>query len=140
MISICFWKESHGRTYSDELVGDNLDTDQLSDLKKIVLTDTQQPCDWVEEVSEQKLNGQVEWIRNNSAILEDGSFARSNVEILSPPGQETVDEGKKGENDKERGSNHACNLKTQPTTVGKSVESVLWLLLRLINGWDDNAT
>lgn len=131
-------------TYSDELVGNNLDTDQAANDQKIILTDTQQPSDGVEDVSKDEFNGQVPLVlrlslRPLSWLGASVRPSRSDGDVLSPPGQNTVDHGQKRENDEQGRGNHASDLQTEPSTHTESVKSVLWLLLRLIGLWDDDA-
>lgn len=122
----------------NELVSNNLDTNELADDEEIILPNTQEPCDWVEEVAEDELDGQVVWIDQVVWWLwrtETGS----NVDVLAKPGENAVNHGEHGENNEEGGGNHTSHLKTEPSTHSEGVEGVLWLLLRLVALRDNHA-
>ena len=122
----------------NELVGNDLDTNELADDEEIILADTEEPCDWVEEVAEDELDGQVVCVGQVVWWLW-GTDTGPDVDVLAEPGEDAVDHGEHGENDEEGGGNHTSHLKTEPSTHSEGVEGVLWLLLGLVTLWDDHA-
>lgn len=85
---------------------------------------TKQPSDRVEAVSEDGLQSQL-------GVVD--------VEVATPPGQETVDQADDSEDAKNRSNDGTGNLDTQESTVGESVQSVLSLFLGLL-GNDDTTS
>jgi hypothetical protein len=111
---------------SDELVGDDLDTDQTTDEEKILALAryTEQKSDRVEDVSEDEFQGEI--------------VLAVQVDVAAPPGEQTVDHVQQRNNAQQRRDDHTGNLETEPCTVGESVQSVCSLVLLIV--WDDNAT
>lgn len=121
----------------DELVSYDLDTNELAHDEKIILADTKEPCDWVEEVAEDELDGQVVWVDQIVWWLRR-TKAGPDVDILAEPSKDAVDHGEQGENDQEGGGDHTSHLQTEPSTHSEGVEGVLWLLLGLVALWHDH--
>lgn len=57
---------------------------------------------------------------------------------MTPPGQESIDKGNKGDDAEQRGNDGSTNLDTKPSTIGKSVKGILSLVLVIVG--DNNAT
>ena len=75
-----------GKTHSNELICNNLDTDQLRDLQQIpIALNSQQECDGVEEVAKNQLDTQQRIV---------------DVQITTPPPKKTINQTKEGENAK----------------------------------------
>ena len=75
------WQVMQGKTYSDELVGNNLDTNELGNLEKIIsrTVDTKEEGEGIEEVTEDELNSKL-W----------GTIIVGDAEVSTPPAKETV--------------------------------------------------
>ena len=124
-ISIRFLQERIKRkriTYSNELIGHNLQPNQLRDTEDIPVSwNTEQERNGVEDVSEDQLDAQG-W-----AI---------DVQVFTPPSEQSIDEAEEGENAEESSDNHTTDSETEPRTVGESVETVRWLLLVVLGNCD----
>lgn len=51
------------------------------------------------------------------------------VEVATPPPEESVRETEERENAEEGGDDHACDFDAEPGAVGEGVEGVRWLFL-----------
>lgn len=108
------------KTYGDDLLRDEPgDSEEITALAR----NTEQESNGEEEVAKDGLEREL-------GVVD--------VEVTSPPGEQTVDETNKGDDTEEGGDDAASNLETKPCTVGESVESVLSLVLVIVR--DDNTT
>ncbi|KAB8339104.1 hypothetical protein FH972_022040 [Carpinus fangiana] len=107
----------------DKFILDELDADQLSDLEQIIALagNAEEECNWVANVA------QNEGERERRVV---------DIQVATPPAKQTVDESDETDDAKECRHDHACNLETQPATVGKGVESVGSLVLVIIRNDD----
>lgn len=83
------------RSKSDELVGDDLDTNKLTDSAQILVGHTEQPSNRVQDVTKDELQGQ--------GIFDD-------EEVLAPPGEESVNETDKGDDTEQSSNDHTSDL------------------------------
>lgn len=106
-----------------ETYGDNLLGNEPGNLEQFRLFagDAEQERDREQAVTQNGLNGEF-WVVN--------------VEVSSPPGEETVDQAHSGNNAEERGDDGTGDLDTKPSTVGEGVEGVLSLVLVIIGNHD----
>ena len=74
------------RVVSNELVGDDLDSNELCDFEQLVARHTQEEGNGVHDVTEQELQSQV-----GLAVLGD-------VEIAAPPAEHAVDQTNESNN------------------------------------------
>lgn len=113
-------KETTGETYGDDLLGN-----ELGNLEDIAISrNTKQESNRVK------------------AIRQDGLESKSgivDVDVVTPPGEESIDETNGGENAEKRSNDGTTNLDTEPSTVGKSVQGVFSLVLVIV-GNDDAAS
>lgn len=98
----------------EELVDDDLGSNQLANRKEILLGDTQQPSDRIHEISENKLQ------REDRVLV----ILAHQAPVLAPPTEKAVDKSNNGNDAQKSGNDHASNLDTEPGTVGKSVKGV----------------
>ena len=110
---------------SDELVGDDLDTDKTADEEDVLALAryTEEECDGVEDVAEDELQSKV--------------VLAIEVDVASPPSQKTVNHVQERNDTQKRRNDHTGDLKTEPSTVGKCVERVRCLVLLVV--WNHNA-
>lgn len=107
------------RTYRNDL-----QPDQLRDLEQIPVTgNSKQEGDRITDIPNDQLDGQ--W-----RIVD--------IQIMAPPGQQSVAKTDEGDDTEQRRAHHACNLDTQPGTVGKGVQSVSRAVLVVVRN-DDTA-
>lgn len=106
----------------DELVGDDLDANDLTDGAEILCGHTEQPGHGVEDVSENELQGQ-------RVGIED-------LQVLAPPAEKAVDEADKGDDAQQGGRDHAGDLQAEPGAVGKGVQGVGGLVLVIVGDHD----
>jgi len=111
---------------SNELVGNDLDTDETADEEEILAftRHTEQESYWVENVAEDELQSKI------VLALES--------DVATPPGEETVDHVEEGDDTQKGGYDHPGDLETEPGTVGESVESVCGFVLIIVG--DDNSS
>ena len=111
---------------SNELVGDDLDTDETTDKEEVLAftRDTEQEGHRVEDVAEDEFQSEI--------VLS------VQVDVTAPPGEKTVDHVQKRNDTQEGGDDHTGDLETEPCAVGESVKSVGGLVLIVIG--DDNAS
>jgi hypothetical protein len=111
-------------TYRDDLLGN-----KSGDLENVavppaaigVLGNTEEEGDGIENVAKDELQSQRRFV---------------DVEVLAPPGQKTIDKTDQRDDAEKRGDNSTSDLDTEPSTVGKGVQSILGLVLVVIG--DDN--
>ncbi|KAJ8113160.1 hypothetical protein OPT61_g4655 [Boeremia exigua] len=108
----------------NKLVSDDLDTNETTDEQQVLALAryTEQERNRVKKVSENKLKGEI--------VLS------IKVDVAAPPGKKTVDQVQERNDTQECANDHTSDLKTKPSTVGESVQSVGSLVLVVI-GNDD---
>lgn len=113
-------KETAGETYGDDLLGN-----KLGNLEDIAISrNTKQESNRVKDIGQDGL---------------ESKFGVVDVDVVTPPGEKSVDETDGGENAEKRGDNGTTNLDTEPSTVGKSVQGVFSLVLVIV-GNDDTTS
>lgn len=109
--------------YLDDLVSEKAGyTNEIVTSVGTVAADTEEPGNWVENVSQDELQSKV--------------VVAVQVEVAAPPGEEGVDESDERNNAQESCDNHAGNLDTEPSTVRERVKHVGGLVLIIIRDND----
>lgn len=107
------------RNVGNELVLNDLDTNELGNVVELVTGDTEEEGNGVEDVAKDLLKGQL-----------------LNVPETGKPAEEGVDQGNEGNDTQQVGKNGTGNHNSEPGTVGKSVQGVVGSL-GLVVGDDD---
>lgn len=113
-------RRKRGDTYGDDLLGNELGNPE----EIVVSRNTKQESNRVEDVGQNGLESQGRVV---------------DVDVVTPPGKEAVDETDSSENAEQRGNDGATNLDSEPSTVGKGVQGVFSLVLVVV-GDDDTAS
>lgn len=112
-------KRQQGETYGDDLLGN-----ELGNLEDIAISrNTKQESNRVKDIRQDSLE-------SKGGVVD--------VDVVTPPGEKTVDQTNSGENAEKRGDNGTTNLDTEPSTVGKSVQGIFSLVLVIVG--NDDAT
>lgn len=112
-------KRQQGETYGDDLLGN-----ELGNLEDIAISrNTKQESNRVKDIRQDSLE-------SKGGVVD--------VDVVTPPGEKTVDQTNSGENAEKRGDNGTTNLNTEPSTVGKSVQGIFSLVLVIVG--NDDAT
>jgi hypothetical protein len=107
-------------TYSNEL-----ETNKLSNLEQVtVAANTEKEGDRITYVSEDQ-------VQCKRGIVD--------VQVPTPPGEKAVDESNQTDNTQQSCCNHTGNFNTKPGALGKGVENVRGLLVRVLRD-DDSAS
>lgn len=101
----------------EELIDDDLLTDELADTKQVVIGDAQQPGDGVENVAEDELEGEL---------------GVDHAPVAGPPAEEAVNEPHERDDAQQRGDDHAGDLQAEPRAVGERVQRVRRLVLLVV--------
>jgi hypothetical protein len=105
----------------------NLESDQATDLEEITTLagDTKQEGNRVADVAKDKLKSQV--------------IITAEVDVVAPPGQETVDKRDETQDAEQSGGNHEADLQTKPGTVRKGMQHVGSAVLIVVRDHDASA-
>ena len=105
LVSLLFWPACHKNTHCNDL-----EADEAGNVEDIAPGHTKKESDWVEDVANNQLDGEV--------------VIASETNVASPPGQQARNEVQQRNDDKQGCNDHAGDLDSQPGAVSNSFKHV----------------